>query len=324
MAEAAAHAKRPLVISHTGARALTDHPRNTDDATIKAVADKGGVVGVYFMPFLRPTASRAGGSAAPCRACRQVAARTMSASAPTARCSATRSTRKRAEASRFSRTDQGGIAAPGEAVDVFNLVEDYNSVDRYARSPPTWARGWSKARLEKLMGGNFLRVFGEVWGSSDGRSGAHRAAFLSAVGPARRALASGPSSALAPCRPRRWLRRLEAEVGERRDRVRGAAAGAARRAAPRAERDAAEPCLAARWRCAAASLGPTPLARPIIALSPLATARCELVGGQRREDGERDAAADALDRGQQPEPVALAAPSRSRTADRRPRAPASR
>ena len=52
MAEAAAHAKRPLVISHTGARALTDHPRNTSDETIKAVADKGGVVGVYFMPFL--------------------------------------------------------------------------------------------------------------------------------------------------------------------------------------------------------------------------------------------------------------------------------
>src|SRR5829696_6343363 len=52
MAEATAHAKRPLVISHTGARALADHVRNTSDETIKAVADKGGVVGVYFMPFL--------------------------------------------------------------------------------------------------------------------------------------------------------------------------------------------------------------------------------------------------------------------------------
>ena len=72
MAEAAAHAKRPLVISHTGARALTDHPRNTADETIKAVADKGGVVGVYFMPFLtldsHPKARR---PARPCRACRQ-------------------------------------------------------------------------------------------------------------------------------------------------------------------------------------------------------------------------------------------------------------
>src|SRR5690349_17486838 len=41
MAEATAHAKRPLVISHTGARALADHPRNTSDETIRAIADKG-------------------------------------------------------------------------------------------------------------------------------------------------------------------------------------------------------------------------------------------------------------------------------------------
>src|SRR5881628_3141281 len=50
--EAIAFAKRPLTISHTGARAITDHPRNTSDASIRAVADKGGVVGVYFMPYL--------------------------------------------------------------------------------------------------------------------------------------------------------------------------------------------------------------------------------------------------------------------------------
>jgi membrane dipeptidase len=50
--EAIAFAKRPLVISHTGARAIIDHPRNVSDAAIKAVADNGGVVGVYFMPYL--------------------------------------------------------------------------------------------------------------------------------------------------------------------------------------------------------------------------------------------------------------------------------
>src|SRR4030095_12003566 len=52
MPEAGVHARGPPVISHTGARALTEHPRNTEDSTIRAVADKGGVVGVYFMPFL--------------------------------------------------------------------------------------------------------------------------------------------------------------------------------------------------------------------------------------------------------------------------------
>ena len=60
---------------------------------------------------------------------------------------------------------KAGIAAPGEAVGVFPLLEDYNSVDRYRRFAGDLAkRGWSQARLEKLMGGNFLRVYHDAWG----------------------------------------------------------------------------------------------------------------------------------------------------------------
>ena len=45
------------------------------------------------------------------------------------------------------------------------MVEDYNSVDRYRGLAGDLAkRGWSEARLEKLMGGNFLRVYREAWG----------------------------------------------------------------------------------------------------------------------------------------------------------------
>jgi membrane dipeptidase len=36
----------PIVLSHSGARALYDHPRNVDDARIRQVADKGGVIHV--------------------------------------------------------------------------------------------------------------------------------------------------------------------------------------------------------------------------------------------------------------------------------------
>src|SRR3546814_16425580 len=43
----------PIAISHTGCRALNDVPRNTTDADLRALADKGGVAGIYFMPFLR-------------------------------------------------------------------------------------------------------------------------------------------------------------------------------------------------------------------------------------------------------------------------------
>src|SRR5882757_4257411 len=49
--------KVPMAITHTGCRALVDVPRNTDDASLKALADRGGVAGIYFMPFLRTAGS---------------------------------------------------------------------------------------------------------------------------------------------------------------------------------------------------------------------------------------------------------------------------
>lgn len=58
-----------------------------------------------------------------------------------------------------------GIAAPGEAVGVYTLVADYNSLDRYRRlATDLGKRGRSQTRLEKLFGGNFLRVYKDVWG----------------------------------------------------------------------------------------------------------------------------------------------------------------
>jgi membrane dipeptidase len=45
------------------------------------------------------------------------------------------------------------------------MVADYNSVDRYRRlGADLQKRGWSVSRLEKLFGGNFLRVCRDAWG----------------------------------------------------------------------------------------------------------------------------------------------------------------
>ena len=168
MAEAAAYAKRPLVISHTGARALVDHPRNTADETIKAIADKGGVVGVYFMPFLtldshpkgsdlvahiEHVASVAGEDHVGIGTDNGVLPQTVDAE----------STRKLNEWAQ-KRID-AGIAAPGEGLNVWPMVADYNSVDRYRRlAADLQKRGWSVSRLEKLFGANFLRVYKDAWG----------------------------------------------------------------------------------------------------------------------------------------------------------------
>lgn len=46
--------EKPLIASHSDCKALCRHPRNLSDEQIKAIADKGGVIGINFCPnFLR-------------------------------------------------------------------------------------------------------------------------------------------------------------------------------------------------------------------------------------------------------------------------------
>ncbi len=168
MAEAAAMAKRPLVISHTGARALTDHPRNTDDSTIRAVADKGGVVGVYFMPFLRLGApATLADAVAHVEHVARVAGEDhvgIGSDNGVMPQGTTPEAKKRSDDYTLQRIKLG-IASPGEGVGIYPWIDDLNSIDRYRRLAGVLARrGWSESRLEKLFGGNFLRVYREAWG----------------------------------------------------------------------------------------------------------------------------------------------------------------
>ena len=168
MAEAAAHAKRPLVISHTGARALYDHVRNTEDATIKAVADKGGVTGIYFMPFLAADMKPSGARlldhiehVANVAGEDHVGIGTDNGVLPVMLDAKSRAALREWQIERL----KTGIAAPGENPDFIPVIEAYNSIDRYRRvAEDLIKRGWSQARVEKLMGGNFLRVYREAWG----------------------------------------------------------------------------------------------------------------------------------------------------------------
>lgn len=168
MAEGAAFAKRPLVISHTGARAVTDHPRNTADATIRAVADKGGVTGVYFMPFLSTNMKPSGDQLiAHIEHVAKVAGEDgvgIGTDTGVMPVMLDEVSRKRMDDWTRERIKQG-IASRGEAPGVYTLVAAYNSIDRYRRlARDLERRAWSVRRLEKLFGGNFLRVYREAWG----------------------------------------------------------------------------------------------------------------------------------------------------------------
>ena len=168
MAEGAAFAKRPLVISHSAARDLFDHPRNTHDSTIRAVADKGGVVGVYIMPFLRADSKPSGADLiAHIEHVANVAGEDHVGIGSDNGPLPILITPKAIEENRKWAAERikAGIASPGEGLDVFPIIADYNSVDRYWRLANDLAkRGWSETRLVKLFGGNFLRVYRDAWG----------------------------------------------------------------------------------------------------------------------------------------------------------------
>lgn len=167
-AEGIAEAKRPPAITHTGCRDLVDLPRNQYDRELRALADKGGVVGIYLMPFLRAKGQPGRDDLLrhldhAVKVCGEdhvgigtdnpLLGYTIDAAA------------RKAQREFFEDRSRRGIAAPGEAADVFNLVEGYNEAPRYSRlAADLSALGWKAARIDKVLGGNFVRLFGEAWG----------------------------------------------------------------------------------------------------------------------------------------------------------------
>jgi membrane dipeptidase len=168
IAEGIAAAKRPPAITHSACRSLVDLPRNTFDAEMRALADKGGVFGLYLMPFLRLNGQpRKEDLIRHIEHAAKVCGEDhigLGTDGPLFGYEINEETRKR-HREFYEDRKKKGISAPGEAADVLNMVEGYNDVGRYeSLAGDLKARGWSSARIDKLLGGNFVRLFGEVWG----------------------------------------------------------------------------------------------------------------------------------------------------------------
>jgi membrane dipeptidase len=166
-AHAIAVSKAPVAFTHTGCAALADHPRNRTDEELRAVAKRGGVAGIYVMPYLdggrQPTAANlvhhlehaievAGED--------HVAIGTDGSVSPVVLDEAFRkewaeNTRKRREA---------GIAAPGETEEGYLFASDLNTPRRLETlAGMLETRGHPGSRIEKILGGNLLRLFRDVW-----------------------------------------------------------------------------------------------------------------------------------------------------------------
>lgn len=167
-ADGIAASTRPVSITHSGCYALSALPRNKRDEEMRALAEKGGVFGVYLMPFLRergqPDAMdvvRHVEHALDVCGEDHVGIGTDGAVAPVD-LSAEYRRRVREE---IAQRRAAGISAPGEADDIVPLIPDLNEARRLDKLADLLAaRGHSSARIEKILGANFLRLFDEVWG----------------------------------------------------------------------------------------------------------------------------------------------------------------
>jgi membrane dipeptidase len=155
MLEAADIATRPIIISHANARARFDSPRNATDEMIRAVAASGGVIGVCAAPFFLARGEKA----------------TLDMMIDHAAYIA----------------DLCGPAHVGLGFDFADEDEDdyiyYGYDERWIPKPPwVWpvgisghaevgniasalrTRSFNEAEIKGILGGNFLRVFGAIWG----------------------------------------------------------------------------------------------------------------------------------------------------------------
>lgn len=167
--DAIRHSKQPIAITHTGCRALADLPRNKTDEELRGVAEKGGVVGIYFMPFLkvesRPTAddviAHIEHAVNVCGEDHVGIGTDGSVTQIDDMELYQEALREEVEARR-----KAGIGAKGERPDTYPFILDLRGPEQFRKLAHLLSkRGHKAARIEKILGGNFLRYMGDIWGA---------------------------------------------------------------------------------------------------------------------------------------------------------------
>jgi membrane dipeptidase len=167
--DAIAASRVPIIISHTGCRALADLPRNKTDAELRQLAQRGGVAGIYFMPYLKvgtqPTAEDVVlhiEHAVDVCGEDHVAIGTDGSVTQIDDMETYRGALKEEVETRR----KTGVGATGETATSYPFILDLRGVDQFQHlADLLYARGHSSGRIEKILGQNFLRLAREIWGA---------------------------------------------------------------------------------------------------------------------------------------------------------------
>ena len=158
-------ARGPVAITHTGCRSVFNHPRNKDDGTLRRLADRGGVAGIYLMPFLNPAGAPQSADVIrhiehALQVCGEdhVGIGTDQGLTPLD----TSGNFPTLFAAAAARREAAGVAAPRE--DTIPYVPELNGPRRMAVIAGLLeSRGHAGRVIEKVLGLNFERLFKATW-----------------------------------------------------------------------------------------------------------------------------------------------------------------
>ena len=165
-AEAIDSSSKPVLITHSGCSAVHKHPRNKDDRELRALADRGGVVGIYLMPYLvaSPTAPTRQHVIEHLDHALKVCGTEHVGIGSDGVLDTFPDTveQRKAFAADMANRKKLGIAAPEEDRPPFS--PDLNTPQRMEIiAAGLTKKGYSEEVVENVMGKNFYRVFGEIW-----------------------------------------------------------------------------------------------------------------------------------------------------------------
>jgi membrane dipeptidase len=163
-ADGIAASTKPPLITHAGCRAVFMHPRNKEDRELKALADRGGVIGIYMLPYITasPKQPMLGDYMQHLEHALKICGEDhvgVGSDVPFFRVDDS-DLEEMKKATEKRKAD--GIAAPGE--DRPTYIPDLNTPRKMEFiADALLKRGHKTGVVEKVMGLNFKRVFGEIW-----------------------------------------------------------------------------------------------------------------------------------------------------------------
>jgi len=168
-AEAIAESAKPVLISHSGCTAVYSHLRSKPDEILKSLADRGGYFGVYLMPYVvaSPTVpTREHVLNHLVHAINVCGADHVGVGSDGSIEKTVLTAKQKADFEKhIAKRKELGIAAPEE--DRYPYVPDLNGPDHMEVIATELAkRGQPAAVIEKVLGANFQRVIGEIWGTT--------------------------------------------------------------------------------------------------------------------------------------------------------------